>query len=332
MSRPKILLADDSITIQKVVNLTFADQGMDVITFSDGDAAVENLDEVRPDIVLADVNMPGINGYQLCELMRSDDANKDIPVILLVGSFEPFDRDEAARVGSSAHLTKPFTSIAELVSTVQRLLEERSSAILAEDEGSVFDEASDVSAGPAPDTSDIDSLYHQSFVETVELPRSEMLNGEFGNGIDDEMIQTSYAEADPEPLEEEAYFSADLSSELASYDSEVSDAESLIAQSMPEESDIYDGSADAEPVEHTFADPFESVAGEVPPVPVSEDVSRSDTISFNFDDDLLELPGGASRPAAITEPAAPSQQITSLSPELIDLIVEKVVERLAKKY
>ena len=115
MSKPKLLLADDSITIQKVVNLTFADHGMDVVTFGDGDSAIEHFDSVKPDIVLADVNMPGINGYQLCELLRSDAASSEIPIVLLVGSFEPFDREEAERVGASAHLTKPFSSIAELV-------------------------------------------------------------------------------------------------------------------------------------------------------------------------------------------------------------------------
>ncbi len=329
MPRPKLLLADDSITIQKVVNLTFADQGMDVITFSDGDAAVENLDQVRPDIVLADVNMPGINGYQLCELMRSDEANKHIPVILLVGSFEPFDRDEAERVGSNGHLTKPFTSIAELVSTVQGLL--ASSAEMAD---SV--EQTEVEEASGPDVSDIESLYQQSFVETVELPRDAGPGDEFDNGIDDEMIQTSYADPDPNAEAEETYFVADSSdnfSDLAEDEADLA-TEALIADSFPTDELAEESAFAAAAAESDYAanDPFESVAGDAPPV--SDDVSVGDTIRFSFDDDLLELPG-ASRLAAVPANSTSSpepKEITSLSPELIDLIVEKVVERLAKKY
>lgn len=78
----KILLADDSVTIQKVVNLTFADEGVDVITVSDGDAAMEKFVEEKPDLVLADVNMPGLDGYRICEKIKQNSATKDIPVIL----------------------------------------------------------------------------------------------------------------------------------------------------------------------------------------------------------------------------------------------------------
>ena len=108
MSRRKLLLADDSITIQKVVNLTFADEGIDVVTVGDGDAALAQLSSETPDIVLADVNMPGPTGYQICERLRANESTRSLPVILLVGSFEPFDEAEATRVGANAYLTKPF--------------------------------------------------------------------------------------------------------------------------------------------------------------------------------------------------------------------------------
>ena len=67
-----ILLADDSITIQKVVNLTFADEGIDVVSVSNGDLAEKRLGEINPDLVLADIFMPGKNGYQLCEAIKQD--------------------------------------------------------------------------------------------------------------------------------------------------------------------------------------------------------------------------------------------------------------------
>lgn len=133
MSRRKLLLADDSITIQKVVNLTFADEGVDVVTVGDGDAALAELSSSTPDILLADVNMPGPTGYEICEQLRASEATQNLPVILLVGSFEPFDEAEASRVGANAYLTKPFQSIRQLIAQVNELIEAAKPAIEEQD-------------------------------------------------------------------------------------------------------------------------------------------------------------------------------------------------------
>jgi CheY-like chemotaxis protein len=117
----KILLADDSITIQKVVNLTFADEGIEVVAVSNGEMAARRLEEVNPDLVLADIFMPGKNGYELCEAIKTNSKFRNVPVVLLVGAFEPFDQVEARRVCADAHLTKPFES-RTLVETVRKLL------------------------------------------------------------------------------------------------------------------------------------------------------------------------------------------------------------------
>ncbi|MEW6210039.1 MAG: response regulator [Acidobacteriota bacterium] len=117
----RILLADDSITIQKVVNLTFADEGIEVIAVSNGDMAEKRLSEISPDLVLADIFMPGKNGYELCESIKQNPHFQNIPVVLLVGAFEPFDQSEAKRVRADAHLTKPFES-RTLVETVRKLI------------------------------------------------------------------------------------------------------------------------------------------------------------------------------------------------------------------
>jgi CheY-like chemotaxis protein len=118
----KLLLADDSATIQKVVDLTFSDEGLEVITVGDGQQAVEKLEEIVPDIVLADVFMPGLNGYEVCEHIKRNERFRHIPVMLLVGSFEPFDEAEARRVGADDYLTKPFQSIRTLIAKVRDLL------------------------------------------------------------------------------------------------------------------------------------------------------------------------------------------------------------------
>ncbi len=118
----KLLLADDSITIQKVVALTFADEGVEVVTVSDGQEAIEQLGVITPDIVLADVFMPEVNGYEVCRYIKQNAKLKHIPVMLLVGSFEPFDEAEARRVGADDILRKPFQSIRRLIDKVGGLV------------------------------------------------------------------------------------------------------------------------------------------------------------------------------------------------------------------
>ena len=121
----KLLLADDSITIQKVVNLTFADEGVSVVCVNNGREAIERLEEFAPDIVLADVFMPQMSGYEVCKYIKQNEKLKHIPVMLLVGSFEPFDEAEARRVGADDTLTKPFESIRRLIDKVGMLLSGR---------------------------------------------------------------------------------------------------------------------------------------------------------------------------------------------------------------
>ncbi len=104
----KILLADDSITIQKVIELTFSDEDFDVITVGNGRLALEKLPEVRPDIVLCDIIMPEKDGYEVCEEIKANAAFSHLPVLLLTGAFEPFDQERATRAGYDGSLAKPF--------------------------------------------------------------------------------------------------------------------------------------------------------------------------------------------------------------------------------
>jgi CheY-like chemotaxis protein len=116
-----LLLADDSVTIQKVVGLSFANEDVSLLTVDNGDDAIAQVRASRPDIVLADVVMPGKNGYEVCEVIKSDPAFRHIPVLLLTGTFEAFDEERARRVGADGHITKPFEAQA-LVDTVNGLL------------------------------------------------------------------------------------------------------------------------------------------------------------------------------------------------------------------
>jgi twitching motility two-component system response regulator PilG len=118
----KLLLADDSAAIRKVIELTFSDEGMEVVTVPDGRSAFEKMGQVRPDLVLADVYMPEIGGYELCRSIKQDQRFAKTPVVLLISSFEPFDEAEARRAGADDVVTKPFQSIRQLVSRVGSLL------------------------------------------------------------------------------------------------------------------------------------------------------------------------------------------------------------------
>ena len=115
-----ILLADDSLTIQKVVELTFADTEYEVVAVSSGDDLLQRLPEVRPDLVICDVIMPGRDGYDVCQEIKSSSEYLHLPVILLTGTFEPFDRDRAIAVGCSEIITKPFEA-KKLVDAVEHL-------------------------------------------------------------------------------------------------------------------------------------------------------------------------------------------------------------------
>jgi len=104
----KILLADDSITIQKVIELTFSDEDFEVFTVGNGRMAIEKVQEVRPDLVLCDIIMPEKDGYEVCDFIKKTPSLAHIPVLLLTGAFEPFDQDRASRVGCDGFLAKPF--------------------------------------------------------------------------------------------------------------------------------------------------------------------------------------------------------------------------------
>jgi CheY-like chemotaxis protein len=104
----KLLLADDSITIQRVIELTFADEDVQVIAVGDGRQAIDRLRSERPDIVLADIGMPERDGYEVAAFVKGDPQLAHIPVLLLTGAFEPIDETRARAVGSDGVLVKPF--------------------------------------------------------------------------------------------------------------------------------------------------------------------------------------------------------------------------------
>lgn len=106
----QILLADDSITIQKVIALTLAGEDYKITAVDNGADAIEKAREIKPDIVLADVMMPHKNGYEVCKTLKNDPELRYVPVLLLAGTFEPFDEEEAGKAGADGYIIKPFES------------------------------------------------------------------------------------------------------------------------------------------------------------------------------------------------------------------------------
>lgn len=178
-NKQKMLLADDSVTIRKVIEMSFAEENIEVFTANNGESAMLKFVETQPDIVLAHVGLPGTNGYQICEMIKQDETTRHIPVLLLVGSFEPFNEAEAQRVNANGVLRKPFTSIRDVIAQVRDLLGHAPPS------------------GPAPEDDDIEDLYKSSFARTGEMDEIERVDESFdgrqfeGQPFDDEMIETS---------------------------------------------------------------------------------------------------------------------------------------------
>jgi CheY-like chemotaxis protein len=162
----KLLLADDSITIQKVVELILAEEGFEIKATNNGEEALAVIPSFKPDIILADIEMPKINGYQLSEKIKQDPLMRGIPVILLAGAFEPIDEELAKQVNADDFIIKPFES-QELISKINAALTISS---VAEGEGEEFEgiaEAEAVGLEEVPVEEDLWSM--EEIPETAEV-------------------------------------------------------------------------------------------------------------------------------------------------------------------
>jgi CheY-like chemotaxis protein len=104
----KLLLADDSVTIQRVIELTFAEEDIDVIAVGNGREAIARIEADQPDVILADAGMPERDGFQVASYVKAHPQLAQIPVLLLTGAFEPVDEAKARAAGCDGVLVKPF--------------------------------------------------------------------------------------------------------------------------------------------------------------------------------------------------------------------------------
>lgn len=204
----KLLLADDSLTIQKVVELVLAPEDFEIRAFNDGEQALQALESFKPDIILADIEMPKLNGYQLCEKIKNDMATAMIPVILLAGAFEPFDEEYAKSVYADDFIIKPFES-QELISKVKALLKSLEPAKQADAEEILKEELLSES-----DTTEVPAGLSGAMAESVELSKLAVQEPRW-----DEEIPVVEEKAEEQVLEDEEYeakgFEAELSEAMA---------------------------------------------------------------------------------------------------------------------
>lgn len=118
----RILLADDSPHAQRMGERILSEEGFDVVTIAEGQEAVDRLQQIDPDLILADAFLPGVSGYRLCNYVKTHPLHRHVRVVLTAGLLEPFDDNEARQVRSDAVIKKPFEASA-VVETIQPLVE-----------------------------------------------------------------------------------------------------------------------------------------------------------------------------------------------------------------
>jgi DNA-binding response OmpR family regulator len=163
----KLLLADDNITIQKIVELILPEKDYSITSVNNGNEAFETAKRDKPDIILADVIMPGTDGYQLCKKIKEDPDLVNIPVLLLAGVYESFDSYKASDVGADDYIIKPFESH-EFIKKVKDCIDRVSRPILEITEDTSPDEDKmEISVEPLS----IEMLKEEIFTTTEKVLR-----------------------------------------------------------------------------------------------------------------------------------------------------------------
>ena len=336
MSKRKLLVADDSVTIQKVVNLTFADEGFEVISVGDGNSAMDKVREESPDLIMADVNMPGLNGYEICEKIKKGDGFGSIPVILLVGSFEPFDEAEAERVGADDHLTKPFQSISQLVESVTMLISKKGpSEDLVSTQELPIDRVEADDSGDTDEAADLTEFDSDGLND--EAIHTEQVGDEPGNAVSesetiDEVEVAKEFESEPLASEGQEGFEIVSTPEVTSAGSEFQvDGEFDQDLSSSSATDTKDYGTDQERSKYENGDGVSTSADQT-----AFNLDESNPLELSFIDpavwDAEEegiLDDDGDEFEATTAPLDSSDELTeAVSREAIDVIATRVVEMM----
>ncbi|HET7499297.1 MAG TPA: response regulator [Candidatus Omnitrophota bacterium] len=121
MSKGKILVVDDEIYIVHILDFSLGMEGYEVVTALDGEQALERVASEKPDLIVLDIMMPKLDGYEVCRAVKSNPATKNVPVILLSAKGRNVDQKMGFDVGADDYITKPF-SPRKLVERINQLL------------------------------------------------------------------------------------------------------------------------------------------------------------------------------------------------------------------
>jgi two-component system alkaline phosphatase synthesis response regulator PhoP len=122
VDRKRILVVDDEIYIVHILEFTLTMEGYEVLTAADGEEALRRLEQDRPDLVVLDIMMPKVDGYEVLRRIRADEEFRQLPVILLSAKGRPIDRETGLEIGADDYIVKPF-SPRRLLEKIQDLLE-----------------------------------------------------------------------------------------------------------------------------------------------------------------------------------------------------------------
>ena len=295
-----LLLADDSVTIQRVIELTFADEDITVIAVGDGVQAIERITADPPDIVLADTDMPKKDGYEVAAFIKGDAALAHIPVVLLTGAFEPVDGNRAREIGCDAVLVKPFDP-QRVISRVQELLGgRRAPAGLPASEPVDSPADKDEKELPIPSA-------EASHVDSHRATNAPLVGGVSSPGVE---------------------AMADAKSEIESLDATVSALEGALDTLTSDGADSEDGAVG----KRDSALPSRDGSASQPVGAMVSSVDRGRTVSVPTLADafasLLAAEQGTMEELR-TIHRRPRSAVLGISEELIDRVTDRVVERLS---
>jgi DNA-binding response OmpR family regulator len=261
----KLLLADDSITIQKVVGIIFAREDYQLVIAEDGDSALAKALVEKPDIVIADISMPGRDGFELCRAIKSEPRLAKTSVVLLPGVFDRFDEVKAKEVCADGWLTKPFES-QSLIDKVEQVLTVEPLRLVAGDS-----QFADAPAGHSAPESTVENL-----VESV-----------FDLGVDEMEEAPTVSDEQAEDIWDDVFFEEEELLQESVLVAEIEEPASVDFSTLPEETDAI-----------LLADPVPGVLPSSEQEPVTAAVEEGA-------DDVFELMGEAAvvaqEPAAVSE-------------------------------
>ncbi len=226
----KLLLADDSVTIQRVIGIIFATEDYQLLVTDNGDDAYVKAQQEVPDLVIADVSMPGKDGFELCETLKNDPRLANTAVLLLPGTFDHFDEDRAQAVGADGWLSKPFESQALLDKVEQLLAAEPATpaASVQPQEDEIAEPAENLSGGESVSILAAASATGAAFSELEADPAAE-LELEFDSEVEETTSEveetTSGVEETTSEVEETTFEVEETTFEVEETTSEVGAAD-----------------------------------------------------------------------------------------------------------